>query len=354
MEKNTVDVGGQPVNYEINNGQLKLNGNDVLIDSRYQVEFYIASGANGIVFKGKDTFLSRPVAIKIWIMRSGDSRPINEKFLSEIRKISQLNRPRIAQIYYGQIIENIYYYAIYELIEGIPLKKWLETERSIEERQEISDKIFLEILRCHEKGIYHGDLHSKNVLITEDIEIKIIDFGTSIFCKDIYPQNRERQLLLQTGYEIFPEVKKMKLLDEKSLLQAPAPCIPLTFIQIPKLLLVLNNHPKEDCFPDDGFSNPKVRDGYFTMFNDPFVETPFFDFKRLITCLTRNYSPDLVTHYLDCLAGMMVEKDLSDKLGYLDFKSHYEISEKNLHFFNSIYTKIRVDFIQRINEEYKL
>jgi tRNA A-37 threonylcarbamoyl transferase component Bud32 len=147
----------------------------------------LGKGANAIVLKGKDTVLNREVALKIWMPRHGYAVPDEKRFLEEVRKIVGLRHPSIVQIYKADSISN-YYYAEMELVEGITLEEWLKTSPSDRKRLIVAQEIINALDYSHSNQVYHGDMHEKNIMIINDNRIKnernnvkIIDFGTSIF-----------------------------------------------------------------------------------------------------------------------------------------------------------------------------
>jgi serine/threonine protein kinase len=335
---------------KIFDGKLKINNETIFLDPNYQFVSFLDNGTNAIVFRGKDILLNRPVAIKVWITHSDRPGPTKEKFLGEIRKISQLISSRIAQIYFAEIVGTTFYCAVYEFVDGISLEKWLQNDRTFEKRQTISDQIFHEILECHKKGICHGDLHLKNILITENDEIKIIDFGTSIFCTDIDPQKRERDLLLKTGNEIFPEVMEYHLLDEISLLTGPTPCIPLMFIQLPRVIQVIQwLRPREEI----RLKYFNSRDPDFFELADLLVTAPFFDLDSVIKLL-KNKIPEIsIIDFLDVFAATMIVKD-EQKITDKKLKSHLNMSEESISLFKAAYSEIRTNFIEKIKKDYPI
>ncbi|MNK89960.1 Protein kinase domain protein [compost metagenome] len=66
----------------------------------------------------------------------------------------------------------------------------------------IVDKIHSLIDKLYEQGIFHGDLHYENVVVNPDLEVRIIDYGLSLFHQDILT-GRSRNFM---GYQAYLEI----------------------------------------------------------------------------------------------------------------------------------------------------
>jgi serine/threonine protein kinase len=156
--------------------ELSINNNKIDIPNYMFLE-EIGRGANGIVIKSLDKTLSRLVAVKVWLPRKGVLYPDKDRFLLEVRKLTQLKSSSIVQIYSADEIDNKYFFAVLELCNGITLSQWLKGNKSFAERSIILERVYQEIEEVHKQKIYHGDLHSNNILIDDYLNIKILDFG---------------------------------------------------------------------------------------------------------------------------------------------------------------------------------
>lgn len=165
-------------------------------------------GNSGIVFLGIDKFLKRKVAVKVWCKRNPkDKRSKDKQGLFEAKKGAQLNSKYFAHFYSANKVHG-YFYAIQEYVDGQTLKEWLSEKQELEKRGKVWQQIFDGIIVAHEKRIYHGDLHSNNIMIQPNEDIKIIDMGTSHFaCSRLKSRKREGKLIEMTMFEIFPEYK---------------------------------------------------------------------------------------------------------------------------------------------------
>ena len=303
----------------------------------------LGEGANAVVLKSHDNLLDRDVAVKIWLPREGFRYPDKSRFLAEIRKISPLSRPQIVQIYDANVINGKYCFAILELIDGITLKKWLSEDRDLPSRLDIAKKLFQEIVVLHKLGIFHGDLHDRNILIKNSGEIKLLDFGTSIFCRSDNPHDREKKVLIETGIKILFEEEKYQFLDIDLLLEAPSECVPYVLYTLTRILEFFHMYKlKTGGFSSDNDGKKKLVFTCFTWVSYiPFFCLPKFDevFKECdIGIEYRTYFLSLVFHW--CREEEIFRKDKSIQLEPM------EINAENLEKFNKLYSSRRAEFIQ--------
>jgi Tol biopolymer transport system component len=127
----------------------------------YRIEFFVAAGGMGEVYRATDTRLHREVAIKVSAAR------FSERFEREARVIASLNHPHICQLY--DVGPN---YLVMELVDGVTLRGPLPLKQAVEYAGQILDALNA----AHRKGITHRDLKPANTLVTKQ-GIKLLDFG---------------------------------------------------------------------------------------------------------------------------------------------------------------------------------
>lgn len=213
-------------------------------------------GKNGIVFEAKPDRLSRIHAIKVFIR--DDGLDVEERFYEEIDKISKLKHPNIVIIHdasqfpQDSIFPNLPY-AIYEYIEGKNLDDWLNTKPTFWDKISVFEELNSTIIYYHEQGVYHGDLHGKNIIIDEQLKPHIIDFSTSIFVrrKDQNPAIRESKVLINTFLEFFKDEDLPLFLDLPYLQQISPKCIPHIFSDLKELIVRQKMSIEENFDPDE-------------------------------------------------------------------------------------------------------
>lgn len=147
--------------------------------AHYELLDRIAEGGMGIVYKARDTRLDRLVALKFLSPSLNAGSEEVQQFLHEARAISRLNHPNIATIYAVEEDEGDRFLAfeflpggtlrdaIAEAQDGLPLPRVLQWAVHIARA----------LAHAHRHGIVHRDVKSANVLLTDEDDVKLTDFG---------------------------------------------------------------------------------------------------------------------------------------------------------------------------------
>src|ERR1019366_9663298 len=130
----------------------------------YEIEDRLGEGVSGVVFRGRDLRLERPVALKLLADQLRDDELAWARLLREARLASNLNHPHIAAVYdLGE--EEDRAYIVMELIEGLPLSELIpEGGMQFEQVRRYGAQIADALAYAHEHGVIHGDLKGSNVL----------------------------------------------------------------------------------------------------------------------------------------------------------------------------------------------
>jgi serine/threonine-protein kinase len=145
----------------------------------YRISEVIARGGMGTVYRGEraDGEFEHTVAIKV--IRMGMDTPENIRLFNRERNIlAGLNHPGIAKLFDGGVIENGIPYLIMEYVDGTPIDQYCnKNDLSITERLELFKAVCRAVQHAHNNLIIHRDLKPDNILITEQEQVKILDFG---------------------------------------------------------------------------------------------------------------------------------------------------------------------------------
>jgi serine/threonine-protein kinase len=145
--------------------------------AHYEIDDRLGEGGSGVVYRGRDLRLDRPVAIKILAEALRDDELAWARLLREARLASHLNHPHIAAIHdLGE--EDGSFYIVMEYVEGLPLADLIpEGGMSLEQVGGYAAQIAGALAFAHEQGTIHGDLKGSNIIITPEGNIKLLDFG---------------------------------------------------------------------------------------------------------------------------------------------------------------------------------
>ncbi|MHB8055706.1 MAG: serine/threonine-protein kinase [Candidatus Aminicenantales bacterium] len=143
----------------------------------YRIEEFIGQGGMGVVYRGRDTRLNRPVAIKLLSPALLANSERRNRFIQEARAAAALSHPAIAQVYDideddGRI------FIVMEYIDGRSVGR-LITDRELDllSAVEIALQVTEGLEKAHDAGILHRDIKSDNIMVTRDGHAKLLDFG---------------------------------------------------------------------------------------------------------------------------------------------------------------------------------
>ena len=136
----------------------------------------VGMGSFGAVWKAHDVQLDRTVAVKI--PRRGRLDPIEEtQFIREARVAAQLSHPHIVSVYeIGREKETLY--IVSDFIRGVALSEMIAARSfSTSETVELCAKVCRALDHAHAQGVIHRDLKPSNILMDEQNEPHLTDFG---------------------------------------------------------------------------------------------------------------------------------------------------------------------------------
>jgi serine/threonine-protein kinase len=150
---------------------------------RYQLRSILGRGSMGVVYRGFDPKLQRPVALKVVEKRDIDAtdlEPVLQRLRPEADIAARLDHPRVAALLdFAETDE--YACLVMQLAEGRPLSAWLEQEGLFDPHQAwiILRQVLDGLDYCHSRGVVHRDLKPANILVDESLGIRITDFGVA-------------------------------------------------------------------------------------------------------------------------------------------------------------------------------
>lgn len=150
-----------------------------VLESQYEVEKEIGRGGMGIVYKGRDKRLKRPVAIKLLPPELAFRSEIRQRFLREAEMAAQLSHPHIVPIYSVDEREGLVYFVM-ALVEGENLGTRIAREGAMEpeEARRILREVGDALAYAHSQNTVHRDIKPDNILIdAETGRTMVTDFG---------------------------------------------------------------------------------------------------------------------------------------------------------------------------------
>jgi serine/threonine protein kinase len=150
---------------------------------RYRIEAVLGRGAMGLVYRGHDPEIDRPVAIKLVradLLSGGAREEYLARFRQEARAAGRCTHPNIVAIYDYAIHDDNPYLTM-EFVEGENLGQAFDRGLSYTPGEAVA--IILQVLEAltyaHERGIVHRDIKPANIIVLASGAVKVADFGIS-------------------------------------------------------------------------------------------------------------------------------------------------------------------------------
>lgn len=149
-----------------------------VLDGRYRIESRIARGGMATVYVARDIRLDRIVAIKVMHAGLASDEDFVARFIGEAKAAAALSHPNVVAVY-DQRTDGEHVFLVMEYVAGQTLRDALTSLGRLGPRAalEIMQPVLAALGAAHRAGLVHRDVKPENVLITEDGQVKVADFG---------------------------------------------------------------------------------------------------------------------------------------------------------------------------------
>ena len=145
---------------------------------KYKILGELGKGGTGVVYRAVDPILEREVAIKKQTVDGLQKEESIQRFFREARLIASLEHRNIVTVFeLGQDPDGVY--IVMELLRGEDLCARLQSRRhlSLEAKVRVLLEVGRGLAHAHRRGVIHRDVKPRNIFLTEDGEVKLLDFG---------------------------------------------------------------------------------------------------------------------------------------------------------------------------------
>ncbi len=181
-----------------------------VLGERYELGAMIGTGGMADVYLAQDVRLNRQVAIKI--LRSDLARDPSfvTRFNKEALSVAALNHPGIVSVYDSGKEDSpsgAMPYIVMEFVEGKTLREIVNKgERfALNRAVEITEGILIALQYSHKNGIIHRDIKPGNIMITDNSDVKVMDFGIARALADTGATMTSTWNIIGTAQYLSPE-----------------------------------------------------------------------------------------------------------------------------------------------------
>ena len=182
--------------------------------SHYEITEKLGEGGMGVVYKALDTKLKRPVALKFLRADVVEDAEAKERFLREAQAAAALDHPNICTVYEIDEAEGQTFLAM-AFVAGRTVKdKINDRPLKLDEVIDIATQTAEGLKAAHSKGVVHRDIKPANLMLTEEGQVKIMDFGLA----QLAEQSRltKTATILGTPAYMSPEQSRRKPTDRRT------------------------------------------------------------------------------------------------------------------------------------------
>jgi serine/threonine-protein kinase len=149
------------------------------LEGRYKIRDVLGAGGMGVVFRGDDLSLDRPVAIKVLPAALSSDKNVVARFRREAKTAASLDHPGIIPVLLVESDNGLHYFVM-KYVAGRTL------EATLRERGPLPIPLVIQVLReaamalahAHKNGVVHRDVKPANIML-EDDRVILTDFGIS-------------------------------------------------------------------------------------------------------------------------------------------------------------------------------
>ena len=180
---------------------------------RYEILEELGRGAMGVVFKARDPFIGRLVAVKTITTGIAENPDLLKRFRREAQAAGGLQHPNIVTIYEMSEFDGTPFIAM-EYLEGASLEKTIAGQLPVP----LVDKLGCLVQACraldyaHRRGVIHRDVKPANIMVTPEGIVKVVDFGIA---RIIDTAKTQTGVLLGTLSYMSPEQVRGRHADQR-------------------------------------------------------------------------------------------------------------------------------------------
>ncbi|MGH9129180.1 MAG: Stk1 family PASTA domain-containing Ser/Thr kinase [Acidimicrobiales bacterium] len=184
-------------------------------NGRYELVRLVARGGMAEVYLARDLLLDRPVALKVLFPELSVDRTFVARFRREAQAAANLSHQNIVPVYdWGESDRT--YFIVMEYIDGRPLSNLLRSDGPMpaDQAAAMGAEVASALAYAHRQGVIHRDVKPGNVLISDDGNVKVADFGIARAKAD--ESLTQTGAVMGTATYFSPEQAQGEVVDSRS------------------------------------------------------------------------------------------------------------------------------------------
>ncbi len=201
-----------------------------LLAGRYRLDETIGRGGMGHVWAGLDTVLGREVAIKVVDLHAAEDPAAADRFRREAQAMAALSHPNVVTIFDSGVEEPMAF-IVMERLPG-PSLAAVVAERGpmpVEEAMLLAQQTAAGLVAAHREGVVHRDIKPANLVLDQNGQLKIVDFGIARLAQTTSGQLTAADTVLGSASYLSPEQVDGSPADERTDLYALG-CVLMTLL----------------------------------------------------------------------------------------------------------------------------
>ena len=148
-----------------------------VLEARYRIDAEIGRGGMGVVYRGVDLTLKRPVAIKVVTASAADAGVL-VRFMHEARSLASVEHPGLVPVYAVGQASGLYY-MVMKLLNGQTVADLMNSHSAMDESavRTMMIQVSAALQALHENDLVHCDLKPANIMMGTDGRFTVMDLG---------------------------------------------------------------------------------------------------------------------------------------------------------------------------------
>ena len=202
-----------------------MSDQERVLAGRYQVGEIIGRGGMADVFEGVDLRLGRKIAIKLLKSDLANDENFESRFAQEAQASAKMAHPTIVRIYdAGEEIstdsngnQRKTPFIVMEYVRGKLLRDLMhERKLTLTESVGYAKQVLTALEYSHKAGIIHRDIKASNIMVTEEGQVKVMDFGIARAISDSSATQAHTSGIVGTAQYFSPEQARGEAVDART------------------------------------------------------------------------------------------------------------------------------------------